>query len=100
MDDLMGIYDFIIEKKLTGIYNATSPNPVSNYRLTKALGKALYRPTLLPIPRFVLKIMYGEAASVLIGSKEVYPEKILEAGYTFKFEDIEEALSDIAISSP
>ena len=99
MDDLMGIYDFIIEKKLTGIYNATSPNPVSNYRLTKALGKALYRPTLLPIPRFVLKIMYGEAASVLIGSKEVYPEKILEAGYTFKFEDIEEALSDIVISS-
>jgi hypothetical protein len=95
MDDLIGMYHFIIEKKLTGIFNATAPNPVSNYRFTKALGKALHRPTILPIPKFVLDIMYGEAASVLTGSKEVYPRKIMEAGYTFKFETIEQALQDI-----
>ena len=95
MDDLMGMYHFIIKKRLTGIFNATAPNPVSNYKFTKALGKALHRPTILPIPKFVLNIMYGEAASVLTGSKEVYPRKIMEAGYTFKFEDIEQALQDI-----
>ena len=44
---------------------------------------------------FVLNIMYGEAASVLTGSKEVYPNEIIKAGYTFKFEEIEEALQDI-----
>lgn len=95
MDDLMGIYHFIIDKKLTGIFNATAPHPVSNYIFTKALGKALHRPTILPIPEFVLKIMYGEAATVLTGSKEVYPKKIMDAGYVFKYTQIDAALEDI-----
>lgn len=93
MADLMGIYHYIIDKNLTGIFNATSPNPVSNYTFTKALGKALHRPTILPIPEFALRIMYGEAASVLTGSKEVYPRKISEAGYTFRYTNIEDALA-------
>ena len=95
MDDLMGIYHHIIERRLTGIYNATTPNPVTNYTFTKALGKALHRPTILPIPEFMLGIMYGEAASVLTGSKEIYPRKIDEAGYVFKYEEIEQALENI-----
>ena len=95
MSDLIGIYHFIIENKLTGVFNATAPNPVTNYTFTKALGRVLKRPTILPIPEFVLGIMYGEAASVLTGSKEVYPRKIMEAGYTFKFEDIDKALEEI-----
>ena len=95
MDDLIGMYRYIIDNKLTGIYNATSSTPVSNYTFTKALGKALHRPTILPIPEFALRIMYGEAASVLTGSKEVYPRKILEAGYVFKYEEVEEALAHI-----
>ena len=95
LDDLIGIYHHIIERRLTGIFNATAPNPVTNYTFTKALGRALHRPTILPIPEFVLGIMYGEAASVLTGSKEVYPRKIQEAGYVFKYEEIEEALVNI-----
>jgi len=95
MDDLMGMYRYIIDNNLTGIFNATSPTPVSNYTFTKALGKALHRPTILPIPEFALRIMYREAASVLTGSKEVYPRKILEAGYVFKYEEVEEALAYI-----
>lgn len=95
IDDLIEIYDYIIKNNLRGIFNATSPNPVTNYTFTKALGKILNRPTVLPIPEFVLDIMYGEAASVLTGSKEVYPIKILEVGYTFKYEYIEKALEEI-----
>ncbi|MBT8348975.1 MAG: TIGR01777 family protein [Sulfurovum sp.] len=95
IDDLMGIYKLIIEKKLTGIFNATAPNPVSNHAFTKALGKALHRPTIFPIPEFALRIMYSEAASVLTGSKEVYPYKILDAGYKFQYENINEALEEI-----
>lgn len=95
MTDLIGIYRYIIDNHLTGIFNATAPHPVSNYTFTKALGKALHRPTILPIPEFALRIMYGEAASVLTGSKEVYPQKILDAGYTFKYTDIGDALEDI-----
>ncbi len=95
MEDLMGIYGFIIDKKLTGIFNATSPNPVTNYTFTKSLGKALHRPTILPIPEFALSIMYGEAASVLTGSKEVYPKRILDEGYVFKYTQIEKSLKQI-----
>lgn len=95
MDDLVGMYDLIIEKQLIGIFNATSPNPVSNDTLTKTLGKVLRRPTLLPIPLFLLRILYGEAASVMVGSKEIYPSKALEFGYCFRFGTIEKALEDI-----
>lgn len=95
LDDLIGIYRHIIINRLTGIFNATAPNPVSNYTFTKALGKTLHRPTIIPIPEFALRIMYGEAASVLTGSKEVYPRKILDKGYVFRYPDIESALEQI-----
>lgn len=93
--DLMRIYKFVIDKKLTGIYNAVSNEPVSNYKLTKTLGAVLKRPTILPIPVFALKIMYGEAASVLTDSKKVYPKALLDAGFTFKYPDIESSLNHI-----
>lgn len=93
--DLMRIYKFIIENKLTGIYNAVSNEPVSNYKFTKTLGSVLNRPTILPIPVFALRIMYAEAASVLTDSKEVYPKALLDAGFTFEYPDIEASLKHI-----
>lgn len=95
MDDLMGMYQHVITHKLTGIYNATSPHPVSNHTFTKALGKALHRPTVLPLPKFVLSLLYGEASIVLTGSKEVYPSNILAEGYVFTYANIGEALENI-----
>lgn len=95
VSDLMRIYKFIIEKKLTGIYNAVSNEPVTNYKFTKTLGAVLNRPTILPIPVFVLKIMYAEAASVLTDSKKVYPKALLDAGFTFEYPDIETSLRHI-----
>lgn len=95
IEDLMRIYRFLIDRRLAGIYNAVSPHPITNYTLTKALGKALHRPTILPIPKFVLRIMYGEAASVLTGSKEVYPGALQAQGFTFKYPDINASLKHI-----
>lgn len=95
IDDLMRIYAFIIEKKLTGIFNAVSPNPVSNYEFTKALGSVLRRPTLFPLPEFVLKLIFGEGSTVLTGSKEVYPKALKEAGFEFKYKTITQSLEHI-----
>ncbi|MCJ7764888.1 MAG: TIGR01777 family oxidoreductase [Thiovulaceae bacterium] len=95
IDDLMKIYGFVIEQRLSGIFNAVSPNPVSNYTFTKALGGVLHRPTILPIPEFALRLMYGEAASVLTGSKEVYPKALEESGFNFDYPDIESALKHL-----
>lgn len=93
--DLVRIYSFIIEKKLTGIFNATAPKPISNYTFTKALGKALHRPTCFPLPVFVLKLLYGEGSTVLTGSKEVYPKALLDTGFEFHYPDIKSSLTHI-----
>jgi len=95
MDDLMAIYHFVVDNKLTGIFNAVSPTPVTNYTFTKALGTALHRLTILPISKFVLRIMYGEAAAVLTSSREVYPKALLNQGFEFKYSDIGFALKDL-----
>ena len=93
IDDLVKIYDFVIQKGITGIINAVSPSPVSNKTFTKALGSVLHRPTLFPLPRFVLRLIYGEASSVLTDSKEVYPKRLEKEGFVFAYPQIEASLS-------
>ncbi|MDD2789069.1 MAG: TIGR01777 family oxidoreductase [Sulfurimonas sp.] len=95
IEDLMGIYKYVIEHKLTGTFNATAPQPVSNYTFTKALGKVLKRPTFFPLPVFVLKLLFGEGSTVLTGSKEVYPKALLDAGFVFKYKDIDASLAHL-----
>ena len=95
MDDLMGLYDFIITHQVEGVFNATAPHPISNYHFTKVLGKVLHRPTILPLPLFVLRLIYADGASVLSDSKEVYPKALLDAGFSFKYKTIEQALKAI-----
>ncbi|WBQ02764.1 TIGR01777 family oxidoreductase [Kribbella sp. CA-293567] len=69
--------------QLSGPVNVTLPNPVTNEAFTKALGKELHRPTLLPIPSFVLTTLLGEFAWELIGSKRALPNALLSTGFTF-----------------
>ena len=95
IDDLVNIYSYVLEKSLSGIFNAISPNPISNYTFTKALGEQLHRPTVLPVPEFALKLLFGEGASVLTDSKEVYPKRLLESGFKFKYKDIESSLAHL-----
>jgi uncharacterized protein (TIGR01777 family) len=95
IEDLMRIYKFIIDKQLTGIVNATSPNPVTNKEFTKTFAKILNRPAILKIPKFLLYLKYGEGASVLTSSKEVYPKRLLENGFEFKYPFIENSLKHI-----
>ncbi len=95
IDDLVRIYRFVIDKQLDGVFNCVSPHPVTNYALTKALGRVLHRPTFLPIPEFALKLMYGEAASVLTGSKTIYPSALRKAGFTFRYPTVDASLGHL-----
>jgi len=95
IDDLMGMYEYVIENSIEGTFNATAPHPISNYEFTKALGKALHRPTVFPLPEFVLKLLFGEGSTVLTGSKEIYPKAIQDAGYKFKYPNIEDSLQHL-----
>jgi uncharacterized protein (TIGR01777 family) len=92
IDDLVAMYAYLVEHKLEGTFNATAPHPLSNYEFTKALGAVLHRPTFLPRPMFVLSLLYGEGATVLTGSKEVYPKALEMSGFKFKYTNIEDSL--------
>lgn len=95
IEDLVGIYSFLVEQKLGGTFNATAPTPVTNYAFTKTLGAVLHRPTLLPIPEFVLRALFGEGATVLTGSKEIYPKALESAGFVFEYKTIKESLEHL-----
>ncbi|MFT7005290.1 MAG: hypothetical protein ACJAWW_002663 [Sulfurimonas sp.] len=93
--DLVRIYEHIIRNELIGTFNATAPQPVSNYTFTKALGRALSRPTILPLPEFVLTLLFGEGSIVLTGFKEIYPKALLDSGFEFYYPDIDSSLANI-----
>jgi len=95
IEDLARAYKFIIELELEGTFNLTTPNPTTNLGLTKALGKALTRPTLFPVPEFAMKMIYGEGATVLTDGQKVIPTRLVEAGFDFKFKTIEEVLENL-----
>ncbi len=88
IDDLINMYRFVIQERLEGIFNAVSPNPVNNLVFAKTLGKILHRPTFLPLPAMIIKMIYGEGAIVLTGSKEIYPNALKKYGFKFKYSDI------------
>jgi uncharacterized protein (TIGR01777 family) len=96
ISDLARFYLHLIEnQELEGVYNMTTPKPTTNHGLTKALGKVLHRPTILPLPSFVLQCIFGEGSTVLTDGQSVLPKRVLESGFTFRFESIDEVLGDL-----
>ena len=69
--------------------NLTAPNPVRNRELARALGRVLHRPSFMPAPEFMLRLVLGEFAEALLTGQQVFPKRLLDAGFTFKFPTIE-----------
>lgn len=80
---------------LTGPFNLCAPSPVTNAAMAAALGKALDRPAGMPAPAFMLKMMMGELAGVLLGSQRALPSRLLESGFRFQFPEIDTALANL-----
>jgi uncharacterized protein (TIGR01777 family) len=97
LDDLIGIIDYCVHHQgISGPINGTAPNPVTNTEFTAALGRAVKRPTILPMPGFVVKLLMGQMGEeLLLAGKKVIPLKAQQAGFQFKYEYLEDALSDI-----
>ncbi len=94
LDDAVGIIRFALENSsVENAINAVSPNPVTNAEFTRALGRALGRPTIFPMPRVVARIAFGEMADeLLLASSRVFPRRLIEAGFKFQHPMIEPAL--------
>lgn len=97
LDDLCYIFVKAVEDgSMRGAYNGVSPYPLTNRALTKAIAKLLGRPLFLPpIPSFVLRLLLGEMADLVLQGSKVSADKIIRAGYEFKFPDINNALQDL-----
>ncbi|GDX21503.1 hypothetical protein LBMAG08_07300 [Actinomycetes bacterium] len=86
---------FALENPISGAVNVTSPNPVTNQEFTSALARGLHRPALFPAPAFALKIALGGFSSEVLGSKKVIPHVLQEAGFTWDYPHITEALNQL-----
>jgi len=93
VDDLVGIYVAALhDDRWQGAVNATAPEPVTNRELSAALGRALGRPAVLPVPAFVLRLMLGEMAGMVTEGQRVVPVRALALGFEFEHTDVDEAL--------
>ena len=84
---------FLLNSKITGPVNLTSPNPVTNQEFTAALARALNRPAIFPAPAFALRAALGGFSSEILGSKKIVPKVLTEAGFEFDYPHISAALT-------
>lgn len=97
IEDICSIYEFALKHPtLHGAYNAVSPQHATNSDLTKKIAEVLHKPLLMPnVPAFVLKLLFGELASVILEGSRASSEKIQNAGFHFKLPDLKDALTDL-----
>jgi len=96
LDDIVGLYLFAIDNiNVRGVYNAAAPNPETMKDYCKHMAKAMHRPSLFPVPAFVVRIVAGEMAQVVLQGRRALPKKIMDAGYKFKYSYAAEAWEDI-----
>ncbi|PSC67365.1 epimerase family SDR39U1 chloroplastic-like isoform X2 [Micractinium conductrix] len=95
-DDIVGmVLEAIRNDSWQGVYNATAPNPVRMGELCSALGSVMGRPSLVPVPDFALRTLLGEGASVVLEGQRVVPSRAQDAGFKFKYSQVQDALRNV-----
>ena len=94
IDDLIGLIRFALENPaVRGPMNATVPQPATNSQFTRELAAVLHRPAVLPVPRFALKLLFGEMAEAILASQRVLPQAAQLAGFQFQYPQLGPALA-------
>lgn len=95
-EDLLALFEWLLQHNhVTGVFNATAPQPVTSAEFARTLGRVLHRPARLPLPGIVLRIAFGEMSRLLLTGQRVVPARALAAGFSFRFADLEAALRDV-----
>jgi uncharacterized protein len=96
ISDLTEAFIYLLKRvELSGPFNLCSPRPVRNKELAQAIGKALHRPSFLPAPAFMMKLVFGEFGSIILKGQRVVPSRLLESGFVFRYAGIDKALENI-----
>lgn len=97
IDDQIALIDFLMQhNEASGPYNACAPEPVRNREFAKRLGRTLHRPAFMPMPALLLKAGLGELSTLLLGGQRARPVRLLAAGFTFRFNDLQSALDNLS----
>ena len=93
---MAGIYFHILKNKLTGIYNGVAPHPVTNKKLTEVVADTMGKPLIISrVPKFALKLLLGDMATIVLESQKVSALKIKTDGYQFKYDKLEKAIENL-----
>jgi len=93
LEDEVAIIRFLLEQRtLRGPFNACAPEAVTNACFSQTLGAVLHRPARLRMPARVLELLLGEASELLVSGQRAYPRRLLDAGYTFRYTSLDDAL--------
>jgi len=96
IEDLVGLIMFALERpEVSGPINATAPEPLTNWGISALLAHILHRPNWMRVPKFMLRILLGEAATVVVNGQRVIPRQALKLGYVFRYAEPEPALRDL-----
>jgi uncharacterized protein (TIGR01777 family) len=94
-DDVLALMDYLVTHQvLSGVFNATAPQPVTNTKFTQCLARQLRRSAFLPVPAWSLKLLMGEMSGLLLGGQRVMPSRAQQAGFDFQFKCLDKALAD------
>ena len=94
-DDLVNLICQAVEEDMSGVYNATAPNPVRMSKLCQTLGEVMNRPSWLPVPDFVLEVLLGDGAIVVLEGQQVLPKRTQETGFDYQYPELKPALAEI-----
>jgi uncharacterized protein (TIGR01777 family) len=94
--DEVGAIRFLIEnEKASGPFNLTSPTPLTNAGFSRLLGRCLRRPAFMPIPAFILRLLFGEMATAILDGQRAVPQRLSKLGFAFRFSGAGSALKDL-----
>ncbi|WP_166363900.1 TIGR01777 family oxidoreductase [Pseudomonas akapageensis] len=97
LQDEVAAIDFLLHlKDASGPYNACAPEPVRNIEFAQCLGKVMHRPAIMPMPALLLRAGLGELSGLLLGGQRARPARLLAAGFTFRFTDVQSALDELS----
>jgi uncharacterized protein (TIGR01777 family) len=96
IDDLVNlILQALTQPQMSGVYNATTPQPVRMSELSNTMGKVMHRPSWLPVPGFAIEALLGDGAIVVLEGQQVLPKRTIESGFEFKYPNLQPALEQI-----
>jgi uncharacterized protein (TIGR01777 family) len=97
VNDVADMFVHAVGNDISGVWNATAPNPVTNLEFTRAMAAVLHRPAIFPVPEFALTLAFGELGRHMLDSARVVPQAAEKSGYSFRYPELRPALRDLLV---